>query len=204
MNSLTEETTWKILAAALPVIASVFQAIRFIMNSLRDGSLYKLKKIDKEFSKYLGDSEENKLLKKKIVAGVGARLCGVNNPVIRKRLVYVLNRSEINIPPFWAVHIGRYLEFDGKRFYFNFSSKKFLNKRAFFRFMSLVYFLYAIFIWWVYFYDDNLSLPLWSVIIFSILLTCVSFFCFGLLPSNKYFQGMNGSLVKVDVSEYKK
>lgn len=58
MNTLTDENTWKIIAAAFPVIASVLQSIRFLINWLKDGSLYKLKKLDKEFSEYLCDSEE--------------------------------------------------------------------------------------------------------------------------------------------------
>lgn len=202
MNTLTDENTWKIIAAAFPVIASVLQSIRFLINWLKDGSLYKLKKLDKEFSEYLYDSEEKKLLNKRIIEGVGSRLAGVSDPNIKKRIIYVLNRSEIRLPPFWANHIGKYLEDDGKRFYFNFNSSKFRKKRIFFRAISIIYTLYAIMIWWVYFYDD--ILPLWLVVISSISLSIISVFCMGLFPSNKFLQGMNGRIIKVDIKEYRK
>ncbi|GME47326.1 MULTISPECIES: hypothetical protein [unclassified Pantoea] len=202
MNSLTDETTWKIIAAAIPVIASVLQSIRFLINWLKDGSLYKLKKLDKEFSEYLCDSEEKKLLHKRIIERVGSRLAGVNDPTIKKRIIYVLNRSEIRLPPFWANHIGKYLEDDGKRFYFNFTSSKFRKKRIFFRTISMIYMLYAFMIWWAYFHDN--ILPLWLVLISSISLSIISVFCMGLFPSNKFLQAMNGRIIKVDIKEYRK
>lgn len=133
---------------------------------------------------------------------MGSRLAGVSDPTIKKRIIYVLNRSEIRLPPFWANHIGKYLEDDGKRFYFNFNSSKFRKKRIFFRVISMIYILYAIMIWWVYFYDD--ILPLWLVVISSISLSIISVFCMGLFPSNKFLQGMNGRIIKVDIKEYRK
>uniref|UniRef100_UPI001B305DB1 hypothetical protein n=2 Tax=Erwiniaceae TaxID=1903409 RepID=UPI001B305DB1 len=84
--------------------------------------------MDNEYKDYLGE-EERTLLKKRIREAIGTRLCGVSNPRVKRRLIYIQNRTDIHLPSLLAGHIGKFLEEDGKRFYFKFTSKAFRRKR---------------------------------------------------------------------------
>ncbi len=181
----------------------VFQTFGYFLNWLKDGSLYKLKKLDKDYKIYLGQ-EEKKLLKKRINEVVSSRLVGVNNINIKRMLMYVLNRSDLKMSKFKAGQIGKYLVCDGKRFYFNYKLKSFWWRRALLRMAGCIYMLYMIIPWVFYVKKIGMNLPLWVVIILTILFGVFSLFCFFSLPTNKDMRNMNGQLLKVDIAGYAK
>ena len=180
-----------------------FQTFGYLLNWLKDGSLYKLKKLDKDYKLYLGQ-EEKKLLKKRINEGVSSRLVGINDIKIKRMLIYVLNRSDLRMTKFKAAQIGKYLVFDGKRFYFDFKVKSFWWRRSLLRIAGFIYMFYMIMTWVFYAKNIGINLSLWVVIILTIIFGILSLFCLFSLPTNKDMRTMNGQLLKVDIVGYAK
>jgi len=62
MNMLTDQSWLKLLTGLVPVVTFALQTFGYLLNWLKDGSLHKLKKLDKDYKVYLGQ-EEKKLVK---------------------------------------------------------------------------------------------------------------------------------------------
>ncbi|WP_145033390.1 hypothetical protein [Pantoea ananatis] len=197
------EAIWKALGLVIPVMVPLFRGLWLFYVSMKEGGIYKLKKMDNEYKDYLGE-EERTFLKKRIRAAIGTRLCGVSNPLLKRRLMYVQNRTDIRLPSLLAGHIGKFLEEDGKRFYFKFTSKAFRRKRLLYRFFSAVYFIYGVMFFATFLLRVGENTHPWWMIPVSSLFIVLSLIFFTLTPSKKAFQGMNGKLLKIDMSDYRK
>lgn len=197
------EEIWKAFGLVIPVMAAFFRGLWLFYVSMKEGGVYKLKKMDNEYKDYLGE-EERTLLKKRIRAAIGTRLCGVSNPRVKRRLMYVQNRADIHLPSLLAGHIGKFLEEDGKRFYFKFTSKAFRRKRLFYRFFSAVYFIYGVMFFATFLRRVGENTHPWWMIPVSSLFIVFSLIFFTLTPSRKALQGMNGKFLKIDISDYRK
>ncbi len=159
--------------------------------------------MDNEYKDYLGE-EERTLLKMRIREAIGTRLCGVSNPRVKRRLIYIQNRTDIHLPSLLAGHIGKFLEEDGKRFYFKYTSKAFRRKRLLNMFISAVYFIYGVMFSATFLLRVGENTHPWWMILVSSLLIVFSLIFLTLTPSRKALQGMNGKLLKIDMSDYRK
>ncbi|MCZ6151139.1 hypothetical protein [Cronobacter sakazakii] len=203
INTTTNESMWKIATGALPVLVAMAKGLKIFIEWLEYGTMHKLKHMDKNFSEYFKD-EEKALLKKRIREVARFRLTGYKDPVLQKRLIYVWSRANMNLPGLWAIHIGRYLVLDGKRFYFDFTSTAFIKKRRLFRILGLIYLAYAIIPWVIFFNEDAAVFPLWATATITFLIAFISIMFFISFPSDKQTRNMNGQLLKVDLKEYGK
>ncbi|PWK94293.1 hypothetical protein C7431_11128 [Pantoea allii] len=203
INFFLNEAIWKTLGTVIPVMAPVIRGLWLFYVRMKEGPIYKLKKMDNEYKNYLGE-EERTLLKKRIRAAIGTRLCGVSNPLVKRRLMYVQNRTDIHLPSPIAGHIGKFLEEDGKRFYFKFTSKAFRRKRLLYRFFGAVYFIYGVMFFATFLLRVGENTHPWWMVPVSSLFFIFAIIFFILTPSDKAMQGMNGKLLNIDMSAYRK
>lgn len=201
-ESLLNEQFLKTTAALLPVAAAAWKTLSLIVKWVRNGKLLKLKYIEKEYGLYLEDDEKSFLIRR-IRDMATSQIVGVSNPRIKKRLIYVMNRSDLNLPSLWAANIGRFLVFDGVRFYFDTTAKGFKKRRRQSRVISVAYYFYSAMPLIVHFNQAApfISLPL--AIVLSLTLAVLATFLLFSYPSKKQAMSLNGSMLRIDARNYR-
>lgn len=201
LDFLLKDEYLKSLGLALPIITTVWQAIKYAFDFLKNGKAVRLKKLHKDYADFLGEEEKNyikKILRKKVMR----QIIDVNNDATRTRLIYISNRCDIDISSYTLSILSKFLKYNGKRFYFEIN-KKLKTKRLLNRFLSALYFIYSFTPLIIYFTADEKPLPLSVACLLFVML-----FLFGIVlltgyPKDKKIQSINGNMLQIDGTKYR-
>ncbi|ELK6101895.1 MULTISPECIES: hypothetical protein [Citrobacter] len=195
------EELWKPLVTALPLLGAFWACCQHIFQFLKNGKLVRLRYFFKEYGEHLSD-EDKKLITNILRNKVMAQVVGITNKDNREKLIYIMNRCDLNMSKGRLSVLSAYLKYDGRYFYF-YASRKYKIKKAMSWFTGVLYLAYGLAPGYTYQVGvfGDLSMP--ATFFISFICIFISVFLFSVYPSSKKMQGINGKMLKVNGYAYR-